>query len=85
MGSQAVVTRGAICANPRCRASHQLIAKLPPSVEKPVLKTALLISFRDEKGNAKTKVYDRRDLPQEVLRLYNLTGAPLESGSNVTD
>jgi hypothetical protein len=64
---------------------RQLITKLPPSVDAPVLKMTLLITFRDQKGNVKTNIYDRRNLPPEVLRLYDLTGAQLESGSNVKD
>jgi RNA polymerase sigma factor (sigma-70 family) len=57
---------------------RKLIRRLPPSAESPNLMTAILVSVRDDKGNVQTYLYDRRNVPVEIRRLYDLTGAYLE-------
>jgi hypothetical protein len=57
---------------------RKLIPRLPPSAESPNLMTAILVSVCDEKGTAQTYLYDRRNVPFEIRRLYDLTGACLE-------
>lgn len=62
------------------RILSKLTESLPPSAEAPELNKLVLVSVT-ERGRAKTYRYDRLHLPQEVVRLYDLTGAELPAHS----
>jgi hypothetical protein len=57
---------------------RKLAKNLPPSAKAPELKYLVLVSV-SEKGKAKTYLYNRLDLPRDIIRLYDLTGAYLDT------
>jgi hypothetical protein len=57
---------------------NNLIKNLPPSAKGPELKNLILVSVV-EKGQAKTYLYDRLNLHQDIVRLHDLTGAYLST------
>lgn len=57
---------------------RNLAKNLPPSAKTPELKNLLLVSI-SEKGHKKTYLYNRLDPPRDIIRLYDLTGAFLDT------
>ena len=53
---------------------RKLVEKLPPSAKQPELKNLILVSI-SKKGQTKTYLYDRLDMPRDIVRLYDVTGA----------
>ena len=51
-----------------------LIKQLPPSAKQPELENLIVVSIL-KKGLATTYLYDRLDMPREIVRLYDVTGA----------
>ena len=51
-----------------------LIKQLPPSAKQPELENLILVTIL-KKGLATTYLYDRMDMPQDIVRLYDVTGA----------
>jgi hypothetical protein len=60
--------------HPQLLTLSKLVKNLPPSAKTPELKNLLLVSVV-EKGQAKTYVYNRSALPQDAIRLCDITGA----------
>ena len=58
--------------HPQLLTLRKLVKNLPPSAKTPELKNLLLVSVV-EKGQAKTYVYNRLALPQNVIRLCDIT------------
>jgi len=56
----------------------KLVKSLPSSAKTPELKNLILVSVV-EKGQAKTYSYNRLDPPRGIIRLYDLTGAYLDT------
>ena len=55
----------------------KLVKKLPPSKAKPEFKNLVLLSVA-EHGQVRTYLYDRLDLPRNIVRIYEVTGAHIE-------
>ena len=51
-----------------------LIKHLPPSAEQPELENLIAVTIL-QKGQATTYLYDRLDMPRDIVRLYDITGA----------
>jgi hypothetical protein len=56
----------------------KLVKSLPPSAKTPEPKNLILVSVI-EKGQSKTYLYNRLDPPRDIIRLYDLTGAYLDT------
>jgi hypothetical protein len=56
----------------------KLVKSLPPSAKTPELKNLILVSVV-EKGQPKTYLYNRLEAPRDIIRLYDLTGAFLDT------
>jgi hypothetical protein len=56
----------------------KLVKNLPASAKAPELENLLLVSIRDN-DKVKTFRYDRSNLPPEIVRLFDLTGAYLDT------
>ena len=56
----------------------KLVKSLPPAAKSPELKNLILVSIV-ENGKAKTYLYNRLDPPRDIIRLYDLTGAYLDT------
>ena len=54
------------------------LRKLPPSRQARSEKHSLILSFCVD-DNCTTRVYDRSDLPSEAKKIFQLTGAPIET------
>lgn len=57
---------------------RKLVKSLPPSPVVPELKNLILVSVSG-KEQAKTHLYNRIDLPRDIIRLYDVTGAYVET------
>jgi hypothetical protein len=57
---------------------RQLVKNLPPSAKAPELKNLVLVSVSEE-GKAKTYLYNRLDLPRDMIYLHDLTGAYVDT------
>ena len=55
-----------------------LIKQLPPSAKQPELKNLIIVTI-SKKGKATTYLYDRLDMPRDIVRLYDVTGAYVDS------
>ena len=55
-----------------------LIKQLPPSAKQPKLENLIVVTIL-KKGLATTYLYDRLDMPQEIVRLYDVTGAYVDT------
>ena len=56
----------------------KLIKNLPASAKPPEIKNLILVSVV-ERGQPKTYLYNRMDPPRDIIRLYDLTGAYLDT------
>jgi hypothetical protein len=65
-------------SDPQVVTLRKLVKNLPPSAKAPDLKNLVLVSV-SEKGTAKTYLYKRLDLPRDIVRLYDLTGAYVDT------
>ena len=65
-------------SNPQVATLRKLVNKLPPSAKAPDLKNLVMVSV-SENGKPKTYIYNRLDLPRDIIRLYDLTGAYLDT------
>ncbi len=57
----------------------KLIQNLPPSAKVPDLENLILVSVPQANGQAEVFLYDRSHPPAAILRLYDLTGAYLQT------
>jgi hypothetical protein len=57
---------------------RKLVKDLPQSAKAPDLKDLILVSV-SENGKARTYLYNRLDLPRDIIRLYDLTGAYVDT------
>jgi hypothetical protein len=58
---------------------RKVMKGLPPSAQRPALADLLLVTVR-EKGQPVTRVYNRCHLPLEIVRLYDISGAYVDTG-----
>jgi hypothetical protein len=60
------------------RVLRKLAKSLPASAKAPALENLVLVSVSEEE-KAKTYLYNRMDLPRDIVRLYDLTGAYVDT------